>query len=80
MAEAQASFTSLDLGAIMKFLFLQGKSAKDIHTDVTNTGGEVSFLLLCPWAGYCGLANIHKKDEPGYLTSHGSVYHRTVLC
>uniref|UniRef100_A0A3B3TAU6 Tc1-like transposase DDE domain-containing protein n=1 Tax=Paramormyrops kingsleyae TaxID=1676925 RepID=A0A3B3TAU6_9TELE len=29
------------------FLFLQGKSAKDIHTDVTNTGGEVSFLQHC---------------------------------
>jgi histone-lysine N-methyltransferase SETMAR len=66
MAEAQASFTSLELRAVMKFLFLQGKSAKDIHTEMSQTLGEKcpSYSTVKTWISRFKTGHFTVEDEP----------------
>lgn len=66
MAEAQASFTSVQLQVVMKFLFLQGKSAKDIHTEMSQTLGEKgpSYSTVKTWISSFKTGHFTVEDEP----------------
>jgi len=66
MAVAQASFTSLELRAVMKFLFLQGKSAKNIHTEMSQTLAEKcpSYSTVKTWTSRFKTGHFTVEDEP----------------
>jgi histone-lysine N-methyltransferase SETMAR len=66
MAEAQASFTTVHLRSVMKFLFLQGKSAKDIHTEMSQTLGEnsPSYSTVKFWVARFKTGHFNVEDEP----------------
>nr|DBA27381.1 TPA: hypothetical protein GDO54_011539 [Pyxicephalus adspersus] len=66
MAEAQASFTALELRAVMKFLILQGKSAKDIHPEMSQTLREKcpSYSTVTTWISRFKTGHFTIEDEP----------------
>jgi len=66
MAEAQANFTSLELRAVMKFLFLQGNSAKNIHTEMSQTLAEKcpSYSTVKTWTSRFKTGHFTVEDEP----------------
>ena len=66
MAEAQASFTSLELRGVMKFLFLQGKSATDIHTEMSQPLGDKcpSYSTVKTWISRFKTGHFTVEDEP----------------
>lgn len=66
MEEARGSFTSLELRAIMKFLWLQEKSAKEIHMEMLNTLGDKcpSYSCVKTWISRFKTGHLTIEDEP----------------
>ncbi|XP_072279152.1 uncharacterized protein [Pyxicephalus adspersus] len=64
--EAQASFTLLKLPSVMKFLFLQGKSGKDIHTEMSQTlrAKCSSYSTVKTWISHFKTGHFTAEGEP----------------
>lgn len=65
-AEAQESFTYLELRGVMKFLLLQGKSVMDIHTDTLQTLLQKChrYSTVKTWIFRLKTGNFSVEDEP----------------
>lgn len=63
MAESNAIFTANESRGVIKFLFLQGKSAKDIHGDMLQTLGD-----QCP--SYSTVKNWVAKFKTGHFSTN----------
>lgn len=62
MAETQESFTSLQLGGVVKISFLQGKLRKDIHTEMSQI--LLSYSSFRTWVSRLKNGHFSVKNEP----------------
>ncbi|KAG9463544.1 hypothetical protein GDO78_021536 [Eleutherodactylus coqui] len=65
MAESEAIFTANESRGVIKFLFLQGKSAKDIHGDMSQTLGDQcpSYSPVKYWDAKLKTGHFSTNDE-----------------